>query len=54
MNEQTFCKMELVDVDHWVFRCTACGHIEQFEADGPFENGWNFCPGCGREIEREQ
>ena len=24
--------------------------IENFEADGPTENGWHFCPGCGREI----
>lgn len=21
--------------------------------DGPVENGWNFCPGCGHEIEVE-
>lgn len=25
-------------------------HIENFEADGPEENGWRFCPACGREI----
>lgn len=24
--------------------------LENFEADGPEENGWRFCPACGREI----
>lgn len=48
MDNPNFCRYELVDVDHWVFRCTKCGHIEQVES---FENGWNFCPGCGRETE---
>lgn len=30
-----------------VWNCRHCGHLEQFEADGPFENGWNICPVCG-------
>ncbi|MBE6959852.1 MAG: hypothetical protein E7448_03910 [Ruminococcaceae bacterium] len=30
-----------------VWSCRHCGHLEQFEADGPFENGWNICPVCG-------
>lgn len=41
---------ECVDREHDAWRCRACGYIENFEADGPTENGWNFCPGCGREI----
>ncbi len=33
--------------------CRKCGHIENFEADGPEENGWRFCPKCGRLIMKE-
>lgn len=38
---------ECVDREHDAWRCRACGYIENFEADGPTENGWHFCPGCG-------
>ena len=41
---------ECVDREHDAWRCRACGYIENSEADGPTENGWHFCPGCGREI----
>ena len=41
---------ECADREHDAWRCRACGYIENFEADGPTENGWHFCPGCGREI----
>lgn len=40
-----------VDREHDAWQCGRCGYIENFEADGPVENGWNFCPGCGKEIE---
>lgn len=40
-----------VDKEHDAWTCGACGYIEDFEADGPAENGWRFCPACGREIE---
>ena len=36
-----------VDQEHNTWNCRGCGYIETFEADGPVENGWNFCPGCG-------
>lgn len=36
---------ECVDREHDAWRCRACGYIENFEADGPTENGWHFCPG---------
>ena len=39
------------DREHDAWICGACGYIEDFEADGPVENGWRFCPACGREIE---
>ena len=42
-----------VDQEHDAWRCRRCGYIEDFEADGPEENGWRFCPGCGREIVTE-
>lgn len=35
---------ECVDREHDAWRCRACGYIENFEADGPTENGWHFCP----------
>lgn len=40
------------DRAHNVFKCRRCGHLEQFEADGPYENGWNSCPACGGIILR--
>lgn len=39
------------DREHGAWVCAQCGYIEDFEADGPEENGWRFCPACGREIE---
>lgn len=40
------------DRAHNVFNCRHCGHLQQFEADGPYENGWNLCPVCGGAILR--
>ena len=40
------------DRAHNVWKCRRCGHLQQFEADGPFENGWNLCPVCGGVILR--
>ena len=42
-----------VDQEHNTWICRECGYMENFEADGPAENGWRFCPGCGHEIEAE-
>lgn len=39
-----------IDPEHDAWKCAKCGRIENFEADGPAENGWHFCPACGREI----
>lgn len=39
-----------IDPAHDAWACGKCGYIENFEADGPAENGWGFCPACGREI----
>lgn len=39
-----------IDRVHNVWQCRRCQHIEQFEADGPYENGWNVCPGCGGKL----
>lgn len=41
---------DCADPEHDVYVCRKCGYIEDFEADGPAENGWGFCPGCGRVI----
>jgi hypothetical protein len=40
------------DRAHNVFNCRHCGNLHQFEADGPYENGWNLCPVCGGTILR--
>lgn len=29
---------------------TACGRTFQFTVDGPHENGYLYCPGCGSQI----
>lgn len=29
---------------------TGCGELFQFDADGPRENGFKFCPYCGKEL----
>lgn len=51
MNERAI--YTCVDQEHDTWQCGRCGHLETFEADGPVENGWNFCPGCGRELDGE-
>ena len=45
------CTMTLVDQEHNVFRCDKCSELWRFEADGPDENNWEFCPHCGRRID---
>ena len=27
-----------------------CGRTQEFPVDGPIENGFKFCPSCGREV----
>ena len=36
-----------IDKKHNVWQCRHCDYIQRFEADGPYENGWNVCPSCG-------
>lgn len=48
MEEKT--KYMLVDTDHNTWMCQECGFMVSFEADGPFENGWNVCQHCGDMI----
>lgn len=48
--EQT-TRFRLVDEEHNVWVCEKCGDLETFEADGPYENGWGYCPHCGRRAE---
>ena len=44
------CRYERIDPKHNVWRCRHCGHMEQLESDGPWENGWNICPHCAMKI----
>lgn len=46
-------KYKCIDQEHNTYQCEACGHIVTLEADGPFENGMDFCAHCGRVIEHE-
>lgn len=41
-----------MDRRHNDWKCRRCGHTQVFEADGPYENGWNVCPSCGGFILR--
>lgn len=50
MNETAYKR---IDPEHNTWMCGSCGHIESFEADGPYENGWNVCPHCGKNIARK-
>lgn len=43
-------RYECIDPEHNVWICMKCGFVQQFEADGAFENGFDFCPHCGEEI----
>ena len=45
--------MRLADRPRHVFQCMGCMSLWGFEADGPYENGWDFCPHCGKPISRE-
>ena len=47
MNETNYI---CVDEENNVWQCETCLELEGFEADGPQENGWRFCPSCGRKI----
>lgn len=40
----------LVDEDNNVYQCDQCRALHQFEADGPYENGWQVCPCCGEKA----
>lgn len=42
--------MICVDGSNDVYMCRDCGYIHQFEADGPEENDWHFCPHCGKQL----
>ena len=33
---------------------TSCGRVFEFTNDGPEENGYKFCPGCGGRLHLER
>lgn len=51
-NDNHVTAFRCIDDDHTVWQCGQCGFIHKFEADGPFENGWDVCPHCGYRIKR--
>lgn len=44
------CKYKIIDEERNIYQCEACGYIVELEADGPFENGLDYCAHCGREV----
>ena len=44
-DKKTQC--EWVEDEGWE---TACGEMFMFETEGPLENGFLFCPYCGRGL----
>jgi len=48
MNE--FCKWEVNDDGVWL---TYCNNAHEFINGDPDENGFNYCPYCGKEIEMQ-
>lgn len=47
MNEE-MTVFKLVDKASNTWQCVSCGMLQPFEADGPYENGFNYCPHCGK------
>ena len=48
-NETIFQENEIRD--GWMmWECSGCKAEWTFEADTPEDNGYNYCPGCGRKI----
>ena len=43
-----------IDDEHNTYECMNCGYIVSFEADGPFENGFDRCPSCGEKIKHRE
>ncbi len=43
-------RYSLVDREHNTWQCRHCGFLQQLEAGGPYENGWNVCPSCRLSI----
>jgi len=50
-----------MDKAHWVYDpvhdkwdCKICGQAYQFTFEGPKENNYRYCPGCGNEIVLEE
>jgi hypothetical protein len=38
-------------IDGESFFVTECGHAFEFNEAGPVENGFRFCPYCGKQVE---
>ena len=49
--EENKTTYRMINVEKNIWQCENCLHLAQFEADGPFENLWDYCPYCGRKIE---
>ena len=54
MSQKNICHYCLVDEAHNTYQCDSCGNLETMEANTPYENGWSFCPSCGRPIATEE
>lgn len=44
------CRWREGNGDEWV---ASCGVAFHFDGDGPADEGWQFCPGCGKGLEQD-
>ena len=50
--ENAVCKWtEVLDTWYGIYYETECGEVNEFMNDGPKENGYKYCPYCGKKIE---
>ena len=52
--EKRETKFHRANKERNVWQCEKCMCLAEFEADGPFENQWDYCPYCGRKIKHVQ
>ena len=50
MNDISKCTWTATNCEQWE---TSCGNEYEFYDDGPYENGFRYCPYCGKRIEEK-
>lgn len=50
MSDNKLAVFDQTDRENNTYTCNRCGYIVRLEADGPYENGMDYCPHCGRLV----